>query len=101
MAAIQDGETSSPTTFKGQIGRLLDKCDQSPVLRLSLSDFERIPNELFLNFDKDVRKDLSKDQMYLNICNVIRGAKMEIYNKLLSTRSANFVILDDLPLAAE
>ena len=71
------------------------------MLRLSLSDFERIPNELFLNFDKDVRKDLSKDQMYLNICNVIRGAKMEIYNKLLSTRSANFVILDDLPLAAE
>ena len=44
---------------------------------------------------------MSKDQMYLNICNVIRGARMEIYNKLLSTRSANFVILDDLPLVAE
>src|SRR5699024_9473271 len=66
-----DGETSGPTTFKGPIGRLLDKCDQSPVR----NDFELFPNELFPTLDEDGRKDLSRDQMYLlNICNVIRGS---------------------------
>lgn len=64
-----DGETTGPTSFSGEIGKLLPSAHTMPVtayIRISVDNFPFI--------DPSIVKDLSPDQKYLyDISSLIRG----------------------------